>query len=452
MKNKGTVFYLITLFLVLSHSSNSQNNNVLQVVENLGSGSENNSCGENNIPKFDLNRSSSVDTTFCNMWLNAEQKWVPRTIFVSTYDDFGRLEETITKFYIDSTQSYSPILRDTYTYYTSDSVESELNELWNSELDGGTWDNTSLDEYEYDEQNRLVYNLTYFSPYGSHDLNLGNQKFYTYNTQSLVDTIVTQYWNTNENAWFYSYRTRNYYDGIYLEESYKDWANNQGGNYLLYERQKNINEGDQKVRKITQNYSNEGWSNYYSELNSLNEMGLPDSILYQQWNPLDLMWDTTVMDLALFDYNEAGKLAEYITMSYYIMFVNNQRLAYYYDEENNVVELLSQQWDFNNNEWLNVNNCFYPPPPVITETGEELSEQNAFMLYPNPARDFTEVRFNDDQLLHPKISIYNTSGQLVHERMLEERNQINTSKIKPGLYFVRISANGQFHTAKLMIE
>ena len=56
-------------------------------------------------------------------------------------------------------------------------------------------------------------------------------------------------------------------------------------------------------------------------IKSENEMQLPDSILHQQWNTLDLMWDTTVMELALYKYNESGKLIEYTTLSYYLFHV-----------------------------------------------------------------------------------------------------------------------------------
>ncbi len=385
----NTRLKLSILFLFISFMLNAQNpyssgNDDLQTLSEY--------CGKG-ILKIDLNRASTIDTTFCYRWSNAEQQWVPRTIFVNNYDDFGRLMESITKFYVDSTQSYNPILRDTYTYYPNDSVKSMLNELWNTELNGGSWDNTQLNEYEYDDQDRLVYNLVYFSPYGSLELNLGNQLFYSYNNLGLTDTIITQYWNTIQNEWYYSYRTRNYYDGeMQLSETYRDWANNQNGDYTQYEREIFITEGE-RIRNITQNYFEGVWSNYYSELNTMNEMGLPDSILYQQWNPMDMMWDTTVMDLALFEYNESGKLTEYITLSYYLMFVYNQRLNWFYDGEGYLTEMLSRQWDFNNEAWLNVNNCFYPPLPVVTSANGFFDDGDSFVVYPNPANDIVGFRF-----------------------------------------------------------
>ena len=57
-----------------------------------------NGCDGIEFLKLDLSRASSIDTTFCNRWVEAEQEWVPGTIVVNTYDDIGRLTESITSF------------------------------------------------------------------------------------------------------------------------------------------------------------------------------------------------------------------------------------------------------------------------------------------------------------------------------------------------------------------
>lgn len=447
MKTKIIRLLLTVFSTVIFLAANAQN-------PNLMNSNNKNGCDGVEFLKIDLSRASTSDTTFCNRWVEVDQEWVPRTIIVNAYDDSGRLTESITSYYVDSTQSFTQLLRDTHTYHSNDSLKTTLNELWNTELDGGSWDNTSFNEFEYDDKNSLIYNLVYFSPYGSHELNLGNRKYYSYNADGLQDTTITQYWNTNEEKWFYQYRNRYYYDEeMRLAESYQDYANNQDGSYTLSQREIFIrNDESHAFDAIIQYYSAGSWLNSNRERSTLNDKNFPDSILSQQWNTTDEMWDTLVKELALFEYNQHGKLTVYTTLSYYFTYFNNQRLSWFYNEDNNMTASLSQQFDHGNQRWRNVNNCFYPLPLVTSLNDNLNSNTDQVYLYPNPVHDFVKVRFNEKQLYPAKISIVNTSGQIVHESLLEANVPINTTNLPPGLYVTRISVNDQMHTTKMVVK
>lgn len=284
MKTKIIRLFLTVFYAVIFLTANAQTPNLID-------SNNQNGCDGVKFLKVDLSRASSTDTTFCNRWVEVGQEWVPRTIMVNSYDDSGRLTESITSFCVDSTQSYTPLLRDTHTYYPNGSVKTTTNELWNTELDGGSWDNTSFNEYAYDDQNRLIYILIYFSPYGSHELNFGNRKYYSYNADGLQDTTITQYWNTNEEKWFYQYRNRYYYDEeMRLTSSYQDYANNQIGSYTQSQREMFLyNDEPHTLEAITQYYSSGLWSNSFRERSTLNDLNLHDSMLSQQWNTTDEM-------------------------------------------------------------------------------------------------------------------------------------------------------------------
>lgn len=94
-------------------------------------------------------------------------------------------------------------------------------------------------------------------------------------------------------------------------------------------------------------------------------------------------------------------------------------------------------------------------PPILTNTvsatiNKALSvkpvSQLQAGLYPNPARDFITLVFNNSNTF--KIAIYNTAGQ-------ELINQTNTKKIdvarlQPGTYFVRILSGNNIYTQRFI--
>lgn len=410
---------------------------------------DNETC-KNIVTHYRPDLASTTDTVECFRWI--EEEWVLNYLYINTYDDAGRLTETITKFLNLTEQEWTSLLRNSYTYYDNDSIKSILDELWNPELDGGTWDNSSYDEYEYDDQNRLVFSLTHFSPYGSHELNPGNRSFYSYNGYSLMDTVITQYWNTIEEEWFYSYRMRYYYDeDMHPAENYRDWANNQTGEYALYERVVfTRNDSMQTVDAVTQNYYDGQWDNYWRDHISLNGMDLPESVLFQQWIPDQMMWDTAVMERWLYAYNEAGQMTEYTSQSYYIMWENTQRQAYTYDENYTMIESLSQQWDSFNKEWQNIQHCFYPIQ-VISSFPENLSGMSkTIKLKPNPAKNYVVIEFEDSASESFVLSIFNSAGQQVKKIMAIHGETLDLGDLKPGLYFAQ--AEGQNQVSKLIIR
>lgn len=409
-------------------------------------------CGET-VVRFDKNLASTTDSVKCYYWYDSEE-WLLNLLYIHTYDENGRLSMTITQFLDLQTQEFTNSQRNDYTYYPNDSLKTQFNFLWNQELDGGSWDESSMNEYEYNEEEFISTIVIYFSPYGEHALNPGRREFYNYNAENLVDTVHTQYWNTNEEAWFYSYRYRYYYNAqMNLVEEYSDWANGLEETFSLFQRISYSRFEDEKTLiKITQYYDSGSWLSSWRDYHFLNELQLSDSILFQQWNTTEMMWDTTVMDLWLFDYNASGKMTEFITQSIYIHPANVRRQAYYYDENDMLLESLVQDWSHADSSWWNKNKCSYPTTPVVTGVFEnQNSDDEQLIIYPNPANDFIEIQSDQHEELFGKISIFNTRGQLVKESVFHKGNKISVEGIPPGIYLVQISGTSQIKLGKLLI-
>jgi len=79
-----------------------------------------------------------------------------------------------------------------------------------------------------------------------------------------------------------------------------------------------------------------------------------------------------------------------------------------------------------------------------------------FNIFPNPANDFVNIRFNENTE-NVNIELTNALGQVVYAEVIDntysgESTELNTSNLMPGIYFVKIASEGKLSTQKLIIE
>jgi hypothetical protein len=95
-----------------------------------------------------------------------------------------------------------------------------------------------------------------------------------------------------------------------------------------------------------------------------------------------------------------------------------------------------------------------------TESATAIDEQLAeltFKLYPNPAKDFTNILFTPNNPGNASLRIYNIFGEEVYYRELgvipagEKLIQLNTSNLKKGLYFIKLNIGSEQLTQKLTV-
>lgn len=88
---------------------------------------------------------------------------------------------------------------------------------------------------------------------------------------------------------------------------------------------------------------------------------------------------------------------------------------------------------------------------------EELNETNTFVVYPNPATDEVELRFNLMNTAVTKLQVVNSIGQVVDEKdygMLNSGIQsfeYGTSQLQKGLYFFIISSGNEAPVSKKVV-
>jgi len=438
--NHRFTYLIIIIFMSLFHSGMGQRTEI--------------NFPENNPLRISYSpeRSLTTDTAFCYNWVTQHEEWELRNITTNQWDEAGRLIETIVKFYDLDSNSYTPVYRETYSYYSFDSIEYKTDQLWNPEMNNGDWDNIQKTYYEYSPDNMLVYTMDWFSSYGDTTWRNGNQEFYSYNEYNLKDTIVSMYWNPNNNEWFYSDRMRYYYDiQMELSEYYRDFANNQTGDYDLNERELYIPDPDKnQLAIIAQTWWDGEWSNYTRELDTINDLGLVVATLYQNWDPTNMIWDTTVMNRTLFEYTPEEQLKVFINQSYYLMWANTNRYSFEYDDDGNRIEFLNQDWDHSAYEWQNVQLCIYQLPQIITSLSDSQLREDQLIIYPNPAHD--QFHIVTDHSDDGNIQIMNMAGQIILDQRInsDASNIIDIKALQDGIYIVQFESDNVKSISRLI--
>lgn len=93
-------------------------------------------------------------------------------------------------------------------------------------------------------------------------------------------------------------------------------------------------------------------------------------------------------------------------------------------------------------------------PSEITSFEEVPELFDELIVTPNPARDFATVNFNLNEPANVNIQVYNMIGQPVAEVFDGTQYpgyhqlEVNAAKLRPGIYFIRVTANDEVRTIR----
>jgi hypothetical protein len=97
------------------------------------------------------------------------------------------------------------------------------------------------------------------------------------------------------------------------------------------------------------------------------------------------------------------------------------------------------------------------PLPVVTSVDESSMNISDFSVYPNPARELVNVRFNVEEASSTNVEIINLLGKVVYNEELGQLNSgnqskgINVSGLAEGIYLMRVSTPNSSLTSKIKI-
>jgi len=81
----------------------------------------------------------------------------------------------------------------------------------------------------------------------------------------------------------------------------------------------------------------------------------------------------------------------------------------------------------------------------------DISKTNNLNIYPNPAKDYINIKFTDNS--KKEISIINETGQVIFKKeCFETETKIKTSSFNSGIYFIIVKNKNIIGTSKFIIK
>jgi hypothetical protein len=399
-------------------------------------------CGE--LQLHNPSKAFMIDSVICDRYVSSTGTFEPYTMTVNTYDSSGRIIESVSGYYY-SNGDYRNNLKYEFSYTQFDSLLSRTDYYWNDTLNGsGDWDNSMLYNYTYDNNQRLTYVETLYSPLGYQTWQPNRKEHRSYGSNGLIDEIVSEYWNSNLDSWLNYMRYRFVYNANdMLVEKYYDYSNSQNGIFNDYIRYLYSYETKADVKEvIQQSYNQVDWINSRREIHWVNDKGLSTVILEEMWSHHNNMWDTLLKERHIYEYNNLGKITDHIYMSSYIEWFNISREMYDYDSYGNLLSSSEYNWNHSNEYWEQVMDCQTKSISGLSAVYSD--EVLDFNVFPNPTSGFINISYGylyDDQV---KVTLMNANGQSLKELvpLSNDQIQLDLSGYQTGVYFVELEVNG----------
>jgi Secretion system C-terminal sorting domain len=86
---------------------------------------------------------------------------------------------------------------------------------------------------------------------------------------------------------------------------------------------------------------------------------------------------------------------------------------------------------------------------IITVVDNNMKVHNQQIVYPNPTNGLINIL--SDKTIE-KIGVYNVSGKLVYEKLMQNNKQLNLSFLDKGIYFMRIKLPSEWVSTKIIIN
>lgn len=91
-----------------------------------------------------------------------------------------------------------------------------------------------------------------------------------------------------------------------------------------------------------------------------------------------------------------------------------------------------------------------------TGVKQNLAQRSGLVVFPNPAQSFAEVTFNADFSAGAWIDVMDMQGKSVSQVVVSQQNgvvkqQINTANLPNGVYFIRLTADGEIATKRILV-
>lgn len=311
--------------------------------------------------------------------------------------------------------------RVSYFYLENGNTEKQFTQAFDTLT--RKWKNDRQDFYEYNSQDLMSKNTVII--WDTLNLLWANSELisFSYNENDLLTGQINQEWNAGPATWQNRFKAEFTYNifGLPDERFVYEWIE-ATGTWLNMTHTKNLYNLDSQLTETLYQYWDDDEKAWVSNIKinySYNSLGLRTEVYYQFWD--------------------------------FYSWVNMSKYLYNYDEHGNRTEYLFISWDFENNLWED----FYKETSYWSEfipiSVDELNFPKV-NIYPNPASDVVNITF-ETEAKNAFCFLFSEEGKLMQKMIFSGNSaKINTSGFLPGTYILRISADTQSLSRKIIIH
>ena len=355
--------------------------------------------------------------------------------------DDDSMFEPVSANYTDSEGEYQVMYSyDEYDYY----LLEELTQVKN----GSNWENYELITYEYDWMGNPSVILVQEWENGAW-VNEEMQSC-TYNDDGTPDEFIIQEWENG--AWVNEGKENYTYTDDVTRILYSEWSGVWNAEDLI-----TITYSMDGYEMVEQYMQQGAWQNEARMLVSYNDDFNIATEILQDWH------DNSWVNVMRATYNYEGLLYTSILYDgWYGDWEETEKTEYVYDNNGNATQAVG--YYKNNDQWVTPNLAAIQMPYAynekskdfyasevtmvyadITLSTNEMTQNTAFNLYPNPANGMINV---DGEGLE-KAEIYNIAGQKVME---SSNAQIDVKALQAGIYMVKVFGNGSSEMLRVVVK
>jgi hypothetical protein len=402
--------------------------------------------------EFTRNDSGLVTSWIESQWNPVSGKWVNTQKGDNTYDENGNTTSNVWSNWDTISNQWVLLSKYDYTYDAEGDQTSSISAFWNA--DSNKWDLAQKWEYIYESKKsgssiysvsagkKLLTTIVYylFPP----DLWIPLYRIdVTYNGEGEIILRVYSDWNPADQEYVETQKEQTDFNGsgFVIFRSYSVW--NEESSEFQVQTQSVYTYDANNHRTSSAYYSRDQHS---GQLVGTHRTDLtPDiygnnlAISYYVWNLI--LNDWVGLSRYVYTYDYAFLYAD-LWLPFYVQHKILQYIAYAFT---GAVPLKSDEDDWEQNDLF----IYYYSDLAVSGVSD--ISRGELSIYPNPATDFIQVE-GDLDTDPGRVMMYNVSGKMVMNQVLDHGGRIPVSHLSKGIYVIRLTQGSKVKTAKVMIQ
>ena len=327
-----------------------------------------------------------------------------------------------------------------YTYNEDDNRTSYAFLFWNA--DSSRWENWQIDIYSYDDGGNHVKTVSSNWDFLNEIWVEMTMSDYTFNSNGNRTSTDTYKKDLMSDEWMLSYmEIRTYNDKNSLTSSIESAWNEDSAKLIV-----------QNKRLVTYDANGSMTSDAYYGLDFLT------NILIGWWR----------VDYTRDDDGNVLTFTDFLWMVALNDWVPDSRLEYTYDYDFTGFDILAPfymwamitsyiEYEYqdpvlkSSEEWVRIDEFIYHYSDLEVGVSVDDLSGGELSIYPNPATEYIQVE-GDLGAHATRILMYNVSGKIVMNQVLDNGGRIPVSHLSEGIYVIRLVQGDKVKTAKVMIE